>query len=152
MREAFTTLLAMINGHPPTNHVTMIAPKGVVVRRSSGLLAHSHPTIAKALLCIDQHLSDRTLDIPLVLSRTGGCRTNLFKAFQKELSMTPLQYITQKRVEMAKHLLLETRLQINEVRPKCGFTTDYQMYQAFKRTYGKSPRAIQKQKEHHQTS
>jgi LacI family transcriptional regulator len=142
IREAFTMIMRILKGEPIQNQHVLISPKGVVVRRSSGLLAHAHPTIAKALLCIDQHLTSRSLDIPFILARTGGCRTNLFKAFQNELSITPLQYITQKRLEMAERLFRESNLQINEVRPKCGFASDYQMYQAFKRIYGKCPREI----------
>lgn len=140
-QEAFHILLDRLHGQTPAllPHV-MIEPKELVVRRSSGLQAHGEEPVTKALAYIHEHACNHTLDIAAVVDSSGVSKPTLFRLFRKFLAITPLQYITQLRVDRARYLLKETGQNINEVRPRCGFATDYQMYRAFKRTTGLSPR------------
>lgn len=45
----------------------------------------------------------------------------LSKQFKKELSVTLIQYLTNHRINMAKHYLLNANSSLNEISVKCGF-------------------------------
>jgi len=106
--------------------------------------AHAGATVAKALAYINEHAWDQDLGIPEIAVEVGVSKATLFSAFRRELSHTPRKYSTELRVAKAKRLLGETDERINRIRPRCGFASDYQMYQAFKRVTGRSPGSFRK--------
>jgi two-component system response regulator YesN len=64
------------------------------------------------------------------------------KLFLKEVGTTPLQYLTEKRINHAKQLLetrYETSTTIKEIADKAGFNDQYYFSRAFKKVTGKSP-------------
>jgi LacI family transcriptional regulator len=139
MEEA-TRLLSelMTKGRVGRKHVT-IEPRKLVVRDSSGVVASKNLHVAKALAYIHQHAWSSDLSVPEIATELGISQTTLYAAFRAELSVTPLKYITALRIDKAKRLIKNARLKIGEVRSECGFSSDYQMYMAFKQATGKSP-------------
>ena len=59
--------------------------------------------------------------------------------------MTPLEYLTQIRIEQAKSYLINSNIySISEIADMCGFSDQYYFSRVFKKTVGVSPRDYKK--------
>lgn len=68
------------------------------------------------------------------------CSTvTLTEHFKKEFGMTIMQYVTQKRMEQARKMLLSSDLSIGEIALMCGFPDVEYFSRTFKNIYGMSP-------------
>lgn len=61
------------------------------------------------------------------------------RCFEKGLKITPMQYITELRIEYAKKLLLETTEEISVICEKCGFSDQSYFTKVFKNYVGQPP-------------
>ncbi|MBQ9784682.1 MAG: helix-turn-helix domain-containing protein [Clostridia bacterium] len=69
------------------------------------------------------------------------CSTvTLTEHFKKEFGITIMQYVTQKRMEQAREMLLNTELPIGEIAQMCGFPDVEYFSRTFKAGYGISPK------------
>ena len=68
---------------------------------------------------------------------------NLFKAYT---NLTPMEYITQYRLSLAREMLLAGRERNSSIALSCGFCSESHLIQAFKKCYGMTPHAYRKQK------
>ncbi|SFF00249.1 helix-turn-helix domain-containing protein [Alteribacillus iranensis] len=74
------------------------------------------------------------------LVKLSRLNTSLFYyKFKKHTGFTPLQYITHKRINKAKHLLLSTSMKIYDVAHAVGYKDSYYFSRMFKRMVGVSP-------------
>ena len=62
------------------------------------------------------------------------------KKFEQETGFLPKQYLTNLRLEKAKHLLIQTQKSILDVAVLTGFETEKNIYYAFKNVLGISPK------------
>lgn len=77
--------------------------------------------LKSALQYIDKHLNEK-ISIS-ALAQISGYTLEYFSAlFKSSLQFSPQQYITNKRIALAKHYLLTTSMSIGEVALACGFT------------------------------
>lgn len=68
------------------------------------------------------------------------------KIFLKEYGVTPLQFLIQKRIELAKQLLTQktdNNLRVNEIAKSCGFADPAYFSRIFKKETGLSPNNFQ---------
>jgi AraC-like DNA-binding protein len=70
-------------------------------------------------------------------------RNAFFKLFREQFGVTPLEYINNERIKMAKQLLSGTRHNITEISRQCGFTDVNYFVRLFKKTEGITPGAWQ---------
>lgn len=68
-------------------------------------------------------------------------QSTLFKAFAKELKLTPNELVTLYKLKTAEQMLKTTEASITEIAAYCGFTSPFYFSNVFKKVYGKSPRA-----------
>lgn len=61
--------------------------------------------------------------------------------FHKETGTTLIDFINQRRVDLAKHLLLTTKLQIQTIAQHCGIMDVHYFSKVFKKYTGKTPKA-----------
>ena len=61
------------------------------------------------------------------------------KLFKAETGKTPKEYLTEKRLEYAKHLIEQSDLSFEDISKNCGFGYYCQFYQLFKRHVGLTP-------------
>ena len=98
------------------------------------------PPIQKALLYIESHLSEnlslRTLAD--ILSISSGYLSTLFR---KETGQTLTDYINQKRIRHAMHLLKTTHLQVQTIAQHCGIMDVQYFSKIFKKIVGMTPKA-----------
>lgn len=94
---------------------------------------------------INEHLTK-----PLSIDEIAGCfylsKYHMMRQFKEETGFTIGQYITQKRLLMAKDLL-KTGQSITTVCYECGFHNYSTFFRAYKSLFGKSPRQSSSQKE-----
>lgn len=90
-----------------------------------------------------QHYPDCTYDLNAYLSALPFNTEYLKKMFKKETGLTPLQYLTDRRLENAASTL-STYLgkgNISETARLCGFSDPLYFSRLFKKKYGVSPRS-----------
>ena len=68
--------------------------------------------------------------------------THLFK---DAYGIPPLQYVIQKRMALAKHLLVNTNSRVDEVSASCGYSDVAYFCRLFKKTEGITPLKFRKQ-------
>lgn len=87
---------------------------------------------------VNQNLkSDLTLE---ELSREFGyCKNYVIKLFKNEFNLTPHEYITLRRLDLAKNLLISSNMSTAEIAEECGFVTYVNFYKAFVKREGCTP-------------
>jgi AraC-like DNA-binding protein len=89
---------------------------------------------------IHEHLTEKiAVD---ALSRKAYLSRNLFfKWFKEQVGITPLDYINNERIKLAKQLLGNPQNSVNSVSIQCGFNDVNYFIRLFKKTEGITPRA-----------
>ncbi len=120
-----------------------IPPRGLVMRRSSDLIAVSDEAVAHAVRLIREGAL-RPIDIRDVVKQVGVSRRILEKRFKAATGRTPYAEVLRLRVDKAKSLLAGTDLRISEVAEKSGFTYGKQLHVFFTRHTGMPPTVYRK--------
>ena len=80
------------------------------------------------------------------LAQTAEISSSHFlRLFKQSTGITPYQYITQQRIELAKSLLKQKQLPIIEIAISCGFASQSSFSKTFCRVVGVTPNAYRKQ-------
>jgi len=136
--EAATLLDSILDGLPPPRRPQLIAPTGVVQRRSSNAQAVADPSVAKALaLMQERHREPLTFSD---LARDAGLgRRVLERRFRDALGRSPGEMLLRMRIETARALLRDTNLPVEEVAAASGFTHASHFGRHFKASDGRTP-------------
>ena len=93
---------------------------------------------------IDDHYGE-PLDLDTLVKRTHLSKFYLAHAFQKEFGVSPINYLMQRRIREAKHLLTHTDHQLSDITQMLGFSSQSYFSQCFHRIVGVTPRAYRTQ-------
>ncbi len=96
-------------------------------------------TVRKTVLCIDSDLS-ADLSLSTLAQMQNVSSAYLSALFRKETGKTLTEYITEKRVAQAKHLLSTTDLQVQTIAQHCGILDVHYFSRVFKKYTGKTPK------------
>ncbi|HWJ77786.1 MAG TPA: response regulator [Niallia sp.] len=99
--------------------------------------------IQKALEYIEQHLKDE-LTQKEVAEHVYLNPSYLSVLFKEELHLTFSEYITRRRIQHAKDLLLSTKLSVNEIAEESGYKTVKYFIKIFKEMEGTTPTGYRK--------
>ena len=127
-----------MKGGSPKVETKRITPRGLVVRRSSDILALEDPDIAQALGFIWKHFHQR-IGVEDVVAATAMSRCRLYDQFKQFVGRTIREEIERKRLERAQQLLLTTTDKIAHIARSCGFASGEQFCRAFARRIGDTP-------------
>ena len=94
--------------------------------------------LKKAMRYIDDHLEGQ-LNLNDISAEACMAPTYFSAVFKKFNGISPWDYITIKRVEMAKEMLRTTEMTKLEIAERCGFTSSSNFYKMFTRVTGKKP-------------
>jgi AraC family transcriptional activator of mtrCDE len=121
---------------------TFLAEEG---SRQKNLVGFSDPAIAKALKAIHESPGNQwTLE---KLSQVAGLsRTSLLNKFADFLSTTPLGYITQWRMQIARQRLVDTSASIIEIAEEVGYQSEAAFGRVFKKQFGIPPASYRRSK------
>jgi YesN/AraC family two-component response regulator len=97
------------------------------------------PIVRKAVLMIDADLS-ANLSLATLAEAQNVSSGYLATIFKKETDKTVSEYIREKRVKQAKHLLSTTNLQVQTIALHCGIMDVQYFTKLFKKETGKTPK------------
>lgn len=74
---------------------------------------------------------------------------HLVHSFSKYKGISPIQYLINRRVEEAKKLLIDSKLSLEDIAAKAGFSSQSYFNQTFKKLTGMTPTQYRRLKKHH---
>lgn len=77
-------------------------------------------------------------------ARAGISKSALAERFSGEIGMSPIEYLTHWRMQIAARRLSETGITVDRLAEHCGYESAASFSRAFKRTFGVSPAAFRK--------
>lgn len=129
----------------------LIARQGAVLLLAS-LQPHTGAAIAanKRLpyAAFDQHIEQHAaypLQVADLARLAGLSSARLYARFASETGMTPMDYIRQRRLLMARRLLRDTPLPVGEVAAQVGYGSQSAFSAAVLRTFGCTPLALRRE-------
>ena len=92
----------------------------------------------KVLAFIEQNLGSRiaTGDLAALVSYS---KSHFARAFKRSLGLSPMAYVTKRRVERAKLMMISTGQQLTDIALACGFADQSHLNRFFRRMVGMSP-------------
>jgi LacI family transcriptional regulator len=144
--HAAAMLDRLIHGKAVDMVEEMIPPLGVVARESTDTVAFKDARLCAAIEYLNKHIED-PIGVQELASHVGVSRRWMEYAFRDALGESPYQYIRNRRLKLAQHLLEEEPgTKIYQVAKRTGFTSAKQLAMAFGQEYGLSPREYQRSK------
>ena len=104
-----------------------------------GTTPKSRENVTKALKYIDENINNPTLSVATLCANTDMGETYFRRQFKELVGVTPLEYITKKRIEIAKSYLNSPFLTIDECATLSGFSTAQYFSRVFYMETGKKP-------------
>lgn len=95
---------------------------------------------------INSEYSNTDLSLVSISSEIGVSPNYLSALIKKEEGRTFIDLLTEKRIEVAKELLLCTSMKIKEISEKCGYNDQHYFSYCFKKYSGISPNALRQQR------
>ena len=138
--EAAAMLDRLMSGEKPPDDNLLVAPDGVVTRRSTDVMAFDDPRMNTLVQYIRDHL-DEPFGVERLLRVVAMSRRWLQQRFRRHLHCTPQDYLCKMRIERAAQLLRRNeKMKIAEVAQASGFESDQHFRQVFRRLMGITPR------------
>lgn len=136
--EAAALLDRLMRGERSPTGPHVIPPVGIVVRKSSDMLAIRHRAVARALGFLWEHFAE-PISVEDVIRASRMSRCGIYRAFEKHVGCSIGDELARKRVEQAKKLLVESTEKLHRVAGKCGFSGGEHFSRAFTRLAGMAP-------------
>ena len=100
----------------------------------------SAPSLGRAFETIEANLFSN-LNLESLARSAGMSRATLLRTFRKECGLGPSEYIRNRRLDEATHLLENTKYSVSEVAQLVGYQDHSSFCRAFKSRFGKKPRS-----------
>ena len=142
--EGASLLGKLMKGGRAPQRPTMVAPKGIVVRKSSDILAIEHKDVAQALSFIWENFQ-ADINVDDVIHNSQMSRCGLYRAFEKHVGRTIGEEIINKRIDYAKTRMLDSDAKLYQVATESGFSNGEHFSRAFTRVVGKTPSQFRRQ-------
>ena len=94
----------------------------------------------QAIEYIDHHLS-QSIKLDDLATHVGISKFHFSRLFKKSMGVSPHQYVTQQRIELAKHLLSKADMSISDIALECGFNSHGHLGKYFHKIVGITPKA-----------
>ena len=93
---------------------------------------------------LDSHLYERDISLKNIANKLCMSQAQIISIFKKTFNMTPYQYFSKKRVEIAATLLLNSNMQVKEIAELLNYADQPYFSNAFKKIMGVSPEKYRK--------
>ncbi len=138
IRSACSLLARLMAGEQVPKEPTVIAPREVVERESTNVLATTDAAVAAALRYMRNHLQ-QDLSVELLADKVGLSGRQLVRRFQKALHRSVTDELIRQRLGETKHLLRSTDIRIIDIATKVGFHSTVYLHRTFRRAFGQTP-------------
>lgn len=142
--EAATLLDALMTGETPSDSVRLIAPRCVVTRQSTDIVAIDDPDVASAMRYIHAN-ARRGIRVADVLKRVPISRSGLDARFLKAIGRSAHEEIRRVQLDRAASLLRDTAWPLKRIAMESGFTHMEYLSYRFTRQFGVSPGIYRRQ-------
>ena len=102
------------------------------------------PRVRKLLEIIEENFRDLNFNVSTAVRIFGPGGPYATECFSKRMNMAPKIYLASRRVDVAKALLRESRMQMWQVAHESGFSDRTQLYRALLKIAGITPSAYRK--------
>ncbi|MCX6966314.1 MAG: DNA-binding transcriptional regulator [Verrucomicrobia bacterium] len=138
--EAAALLDRVMSGRKPPKEVIRVHPKGLMIRRSTDILAVEDLQVARALRFLRDNYTNPQLSVSDVVAATNRSRRLLEKAFRRELQCTINDEIVRLRINKVKDLLTNSDMKVVDISAVCGFSLPNYLFRSFRKRAGVSPK------------
>lgn len=138
-KEAGRQLDDYRHGHLKTPEVTTFPPIRILERASSRFNMIDDVVVARALDLMRARFHE-IMTMESISRQLGVSKRLLEQRFSNTLSSSPYRELSRIRMERAKQLLQHSEKKIVDISQLCGFSSQHQFSNSFKRKYGISPR------------
>ncbi len=128
--------MSLLSEFPSLMHEMFVSYCRLVRKHS---IKRYSPVVQKTVLLIDSDLS-APLTLSTLAASQGLSEGYLATVFKKETGKTVSEYVREKRMKHAAHLLTTTRLQIQTIALHCGIMDVQYFSKLFKKHTGKTPK------------
>ncbi len=135
---AASLLARLFAGESPPDSPIIVPPREIAVRLSVDAMFTEDELVRRAIQFIRNHVA-QPIQVTDVAEHVGMSRRCIEKSFDKQIGKTPAMVIRQSKVSLAKHLLLETDLRVQQVADRVGFFHLETFLRFFKRETGLTP-------------
>lgn len=116
------------------------------IARSAGqplgwLGALRDPVLARAIGLMHKRL-DEPWTLASLAQASGASRAALARNFSDVVGIPPMQYLTTRRLETARHLLRTSSMSLDEIAERVGYAAGLSLSKAFRRVHGEPPGAF----------
>ena len=111
---------------------------------SLGMLENSEPRVASAIQIMEQHIDD-TIPVDAIASQLNLSVRMLEYLFAQTLNLSPGAYYRRLRLQTARRMVVDTRLQLQEIAIRTGFNSLSAFSRLFKQYYQQSPGECRRQ-------
>jgi LacI family transcriptional regulator len=143
--EAGMVLKNLIEGGKPPEQPIRVAPRGIIERGSTEMLAIEDPELVQAIRYIREHAVEG-IRVSDVVKHTQLSRRNLEMKFQKQLQRTPLQEIRRVRLQRATRYLRDTDWTLSQIAMETGFAGIAHLSRQIKAATGLTPTDYRRQR------
>ena len=124
--------------------------RGIIYQLISRFLQNAKPKIKaedgriqKALLYIQKNIYE-PINIEQLSEISCLSKDHFIRLFKKEMGSTPIQYITQKKMEKAQLILVTQDISIKNIAYMLGYDDHSYFIRIFKKTIGETPQEYKK--------
>ncbi len=111
---------------------------------SLGMLENSEPRVASAIQIMEQHIDD-TIPVETIAAQVNLSVRMLEYLFAQTLNLSPGAYYRRLRLQTARRMVVDTRLQLQEIAIRTGFNSLSAFSRLFKQYYRQSPGECRRQ-------
>jgi LacI family transcriptional regulator len=120
-----------------------VPPASLIPRKSSDVLAISHPGVARSLKFLHEHCHE-LITVEDLVKVAGMSRRSLHEAFLTHVGRPPGAELHRLRLERAKRLLIESSEKVEVIAEMCGYQSGNSFWVAFKQAIGMSPKEFKR--------
>jgi LacI family transcriptional regulator len=133
----------LMNGNPPPQQPIRMPPLGLIVRKSSDMLAVNHTGVAQALRFLWEHYQE-PIQVGDLARVAGMSLRGLQHAFLQHIGRAPRDELHRARIDHAKQLLTMTSKKTETVAEECGYPNINSFWVSFRKATGITPAQYRK--------
>jgi LacI family transcriptional regulator len=115
-----------------------VQPTGVVMRKSTEVMAMADPQVSRALRFINENFH-KSIGVDDVVAVSASSRRNLYNKFAREVGRSINQELSRQRIAHVKRLLLKSGEKLDSIALESGFDGAEGLIKSFKYHEGISP-------------